>query len=248
MEKIQKTAAALAAAAVALVAAPSAAFAQSEEAASEEKESLWSFSAGADLVSSYMWRGQEICGASFQPSLGVACGPVSLSAWGSTNFDGDNKEVDLVLAFEKGGFSAMFTDYFFPGNGKFFTYEKGETCHQLELGVAYDFSANTKLPLSVGVYTMLAGDDLDANGDYNHSTYLELAYGFSVKDVDVEVATGFASGESVYQDNESFNMVNLSVKGSYEIEFNEKFSLPVFAQLVLNPNKEDINLVFGFSF
>ena len=43
-------------------------------------------------------------------------------------------------------------------------------------------------------------------------------------------------------------MINLSIKGTYTIEFTEKFSLPVFAQLVLNPNQEDIHMVFGMSF
>lgn len=217
--------------------------------AAPESESLWSFSAGADLVSAYLWRGQYNCGASFQPSLGVACGPVSLGVWGSTDFDGANKEVDVTLAFDKGGFNATLTDYYYPGEGLFFTWDKDETCHQLELSLAYDFGEKTNVPLSILWATMLGGNDLKEDGDRQFSSYFELAYTFPVKEFEVEVAAGFTPFDSFYQaESDGFNMINLSVKGSYDIKFNDKFSLPVFAQLVLNPNAEDIHVAFGLSF
>lgn len=241
---------AAAAAMVVALATPISSMAQSSEApAAEEKESLWSFSAGADLVSTYMWRGIYSGGASFQPALGVSCGPVTLGAWGSESFDGDSKEVDLALSFEKGGFSAVLTDYFFPGSGKYFDWDKETTAHQLELGVAYDFGAKTKCPLALSWSTMLGGADLDEDGDRMFSSYLEFVYSKPIKAVDLEVAAGFTPFDSFYQDGtEGFNMINLSIKGTYTIEFTEKFSLPVFAQLVLNPNQEDIHMVFGMSF
>lgn len=40
-------------------------------------------SIGADLVSSYLWRGQKLDGASIQPTIGLEWGGLSLSAWGS---------------------------------------------------------------------------------------------------------------------------------------------------------------------
>ena len=64
-----------------------------------------------DLVSSYVWRGMYQTGTSIQPTLGVGYKGLSLTAWGSTDFDGASssdgtasKEVDLTLAyaFEKG--------------------------------------------------------------------------------------------------------------------------------------------------
>ena len=42
---------------------------------------------GADLVSSYIWRGQDLGGMSIQPSLGVSYKGLSLSAWGSVGID-----------------------------------------------------------------------------------------------------------------------------------------------------------------
>lgn len=238
----------LAALAAAAVTTPVSTYAQ-EEAPAPEKESIWSFSAGADLVSSYLWRGLYNGNASFQPALGLSCGPVTLGAWGSYDFGGDSKEVDIYLGFEKGGFSATLTDYFYPGEGGFFEWDKEKTCHQLELGVAYNFGENTKVPLSIAWNTMLAGDDLKSDGDRQFSSYFEIGYSIPVKAVTVDLAAGFTPFDSFYQDGtDGFNMINFSVKGSYEIVFSEKFSLPVFAQLMLNPNQEDIHMCFGFSF
>ena len=42
--------------------------------------------AGADLVSGYIWRGQDLGNVSVQPSLSVAYKGFSLSAWGSVGF------------------------------------------------------------------------------------------------------------------------------------------------------------------
>ena len=40
-------------------------------------------SVGADLVSGYIWRGQNLGGVSVQPSLGISYKGLSLGAWGS---------------------------------------------------------------------------------------------------------------------------------------------------------------------
>lgn len=219
-----------------------------QEATTDTHDTPWDFSAGADLVSTYLWRGQYNAGASFQPAVGVSCGPVSLDAWGSIDFAGENKEVDLSLAFDKAGFNATFTDYFYPGQGGFFNYDKDETCHQLELSLAYDFGELTNVPISFLWATMLGGDDLKDDGDRQFSSYFELAYTFPARDFEVEIAAGFTPFDSFYQVGDGFNMVNLSVKGSYTINFSDKFQLPVFAQFVLNPNAEDVHMAVGLSF
>ena len=63
------------------------------------------FTIQGDLVSSYVWRGFYQTGASFQPTLGFGVGDFSLTAWGSTDFDGVSsgegaaaKEIDLTAA------------------------------------------------------------------------------------------------------------------------------------------------------
>ena len=52
-------------------------------------------SVGADLVSGYIWRGQDLGGVSIQPSLGISYKGLSLGAWGSVGFM--NAEIDRLI-------------------------------------------------------------------------------------------------------------------------------------------------------
>ena len=71
-------------------------------------------SVGADLVSGYIWRGQNLGGVSVQPSLGISYKGLSLGAWGSVGIESkDAKEFDLTLGYSIGGFSVSITDYWF---------------------------------------------------------------------------------------------------------------------------------------
>mgnify|MGYP007012338592 CR=1 FL=1 len=75
-------------------------------------------SVGADIVSGYIWRGQDLGGVSLQPSASIAYKGFSLEAWGSvgiekTNADGyDAKELDLIL-----GYSPVVSAYLSPITG-----------------------------------------------------------------------------------------------------------------------------------
>ena len=63
-------------------------------------------SIGADLVSGYIWRGQDLGNVSIQPSASVSYKGFSLSGWGSVGIDKDDtKEFDLTLGYSTGGFS-----------------------------------------------------------------------------------------------------------------------------------------------
>ena len=77
-------------------------------------------SVGADLVSGYIWRGQNLGGVSVQPSLGISYKGLSLGAWGSVGIESkDAKEFDLTLGYSIGGFNVSITDYWFD-NGRIY--------------------------------------------------------------------------------------------------------------------------------
>ena len=60
-------------------------------------------SAGVDLVSGYVWRGQDLGGVSLQPSASIAYKGFSLGAWGSVGIESsDTKEFDLILGYSTG--------------------------------------------------------------------------------------------------------------------------------------------------
>ena len=56
-------------------------------------------SAGVDLVSGYVWRGQDLGGVSLQPSASIAYKGFSLGAWGSVGIESsDTKELAALCA------------------------------------------------------------------------------------------------------------------------------------------------------
>ena len=113
-------------------------------------------SVGADLVSGYIWRGQNLGGVSVQPSLGISYKGLSLGAWGSVGIESkDAKEFDLTIGYSIGGFSVSITDYWFDKTytgdvdeygkeiyttNKYFRYGAYSTAHVFEAQVGYDLS------------------------------------------------------------------------------------------------------------
>ncbi|GHT07710.1 hypothetical protein FACS189432_00120 [Bacteroidia bacterium] len=217
--------------------------------AKAQEESGLKFSVGADLVSSYVWRGALGSGASIQPSAGLEIGGFSLSAWGSTDITlGLYKEVDFTAAYSIGGLSLAVTDYWWEGEGefKYFNYKKETTDHLWEATVGYTLPTES-FPLSLTVNTFFAGADaLKAkNGKRAYSTYIEANLPFSVKEIGLEAALALTPGESIYASKAS--VVNLSLKAGKEIKITDSFSMPVFGQIIVNPRSEGIFFVFGVS-
>ena len=215
------------------------------------------FAVQGDLVSSYIWRGMYQTGASFQPTLAFSVAGFSLTAWGSTDFDGyqsseglANKEIDLTAAYTFGasGLTLSVADLWWAGQGsnKFFNFKSHETAHHFEAGLAYTFPLE-KFPLSLAWYTMFAGQDKDAEGNQNYSSYVELNYPFSVKRVDLTATCGLVPYEAAQYYTSGFAVTNVALKGTTAIKITDSFSLPIFAQAIWNPRLEDAHLVFGFT-
>ena len=97
-------------------------------------------SAGADLVSGYIWRGQDLGGVSIQPTLSVSYKGFSLSAWGTAGIEKeDTKEIDLTLGYATGGFSISVTDYWFNGGPGYFHLRLTQYQPYLRGTIGYDF-------------------------------------------------------------------------------------------------------------
>lgn len=214
-----------------------------------------------DLVSSYVWRGFYQTGVSFQPTLGFGIGGFSLTAWGSTDFDGTSssdgeaaKEIDLTAAYTFGdsGLTLSVASLWWAGQGsnKYFNFKSHETAHHFEAGLAYTLPLE-KFPLSIAWYTMFAGADKNEKGKQNYSSYVELNYPFSIKSVDLNATCGFLpyeAGVGVYGvPNSGFAVTNLALKATKDIKVTDKFAIPIFAQAIWNPCMEDAHLVFGIT-
>ncbi|MDR1119961.1 MAG: hypothetical protein LBM08_03495 [Dysgonamonadaceae bacterium] len=215
----------------------------------QEKSDL-DFSVGADLVSSYVWRGQFQTGAAIQPALALNVAGFSLSAWGSVDVLGIGKEVDFTLGYEISGISLALTDYWWAGEGvyKYFTYDSNKTDHLFEMTAGYTLPLES-FPLSLSWNTFFSGADkkLDNAGKkvQAYSTYIEATYPFFIKNIALDAAIGLTPWEGGY--SAKTEVVNISLKASKEIKLTDSFSLPAFGQIILNPNREGIYFVFGLS-
>lgn len=206
-------------------------------------------SVGADLVSGYIWRGNNCGGVSIQPTLSVARSGFSLTAWGSVGFDNDDtKELDLTAAYSAGGLKLGVTDYWFNQTAtpdgmqtnKYFEYGTHSTAHIFEGTIGYDFGL-----LALSWNTNFAGADYTPEGDRTYSTYIEAVAPFRLGGLDFAAEVGFTPWKGLYADK--FNVTNIGLKATKDIRITESFMLPVFAKLIVNPYTEGAYFVFGLS-
>lgn len=144
-----------------------------------------SLEVGADLVSSYLWRGYNLGGLSIQPSVTFDWRGLYLSGWaniGADNwkFEELNPELDITIGYENYGFALDLTHLYYFGGDRYFkglenannwyVDENGEASPSgtsMELHAGIDIGEWTeKVPLTLDWYTTVLGFDpvMDADG------------------------------------------------------------------------------------
>ena len=208
-------------------------------------------SAGVDLVSGYVWRGQDLGGVSLQPSASIAYKGFSLGAWGSVGIESsDTKEFDLILGYSTGGFSVSVTDYWYnvTGDGvtaKYFQYgaHNAANSHLFEAQIGYDFG-----PVAVNWYTNFAGDDgVDKDGDRAYSTYINASYNIACPaEITLTPSVGFTPWKGMY-DADGAAFTDIALKASKNTNITDHFSLPLFVQAIVSPSFDKTYLIAGLS-
>ena len=204
-----------------------------------------------DLVSSYIWRGQDLGSTAIQPTLGVGYKGLSLTAWGSyglVNAD-DVKEFDLTLDYTIGGLSIGITDYWFSRmdggdpDGRYFKYEAHGTNHVFEGYIGYDFGF-----AALRWFTNFAGND-GTNKDVKraNSSYVEVNVPFKLATVDWTATAGAVPYCTTSYGTTGFAVTNLALKATKDIKITDSFSIPIFGQVVANPCSQKAYLVLGLS-
>lgn len=202
-----------------------------------------------DVVSSYIWRGQDLGDVSLQPTLGIGYKGLSLTAWGSVGLSdpSDTKEFDLTLGYTIGGFNIGITDYWFnsgldPEN-RYFKYDAHGTNHVYEANVGYDFGF-----AGLQWFTNFAGNDgMNNDGKRAYSSYVELSVPFKLATVDWTATAGAVPFSTDFYGTDGFAVTNLALKATKDIQVTETFSVPVFGQVVANPCSQKAYLVIGFT-
>lgn len=207
-------------------------------------------SVSADVVSRYIWRGQELGDAAIQPSASLAYKGLSLTAWGSYGFlnSKDTKEFDLTLAYTIGGLNIGITDYWFSKYGadnKYFEYRAHDTEHVWEANIGYDFG-----PLAIQWYTNIAGaDGQNKSGDRAYSSYVQLSAPFKLATCDWTATIGAVPyATDFYKDTASgFTVTNVALRATKTIPVCKSWGLPVFMEGSCNPSTKKGYLVVGFT-
>ena len=218
-------------------------------------------SVSADVISHYIWRGQDRGGFSVQPAMSASWQGLSLGVFGSTGFSSDDaQEIDVTLGFERWGVNIGVTDYWETGideNNRYLHIEK-EGAHQLEGNIGY-----TCKYFSLQAYTVFWGRDRKWNGDRAYSTYVELGVPFRLGGVDWKLRGGFTPFESAgdrtpkvengyytgkydynYYYAEGFACVEAALRATKTLDIG--FSkMPVFAEVNINPYLQTAQMVFG---
>ncbi|GAB6009749.1 hypothetical protein [Dysgonomonas reticulitermitis] len=210
---------------------------------------------GADIVSSYVWRGSKAAGASVQPFISASISDFTLGAWGSSDISPDfsfskgYKEFNFYASYSIAGFELTATDYWWDGNEAFHYFgspANGYSGHMLEGTLAYTLPDSFPLALSWNTFFLGKGNKKE-DGKNSYSTYIEVAYPFTVKDVNLKIAVGLSPWTSAIYGNNEFKFTNITLGATKSIKISESFDLPIFANIITNPATEDINFVFGIT-
>ena len=205
---------------------------------------------GSDIVSSYIWRGQDLGGVSLQPTLGLEYKGISLSAWGSVGLadPADTKEFDITLGYTIGGLNIGITDYWFNAGldlqDRYFKYDAHGTNHVFEANIGYDFGV-----VSAQWYTNISGNDgVNKDGKRAYSSYFEVAAPFKLATCDWTATVGAVPFATDFYGTNGFAVTNLAVRASKDIKVTDSFSIPIFGEVSANPCSQKAYLVVGMSF
>jgi hypothetical protein len=219
-----------------------------------------SISAGADLVSRYIWRGIDVNdAANIQPTLTFSVSGFSGGFWGSYSLSNNstdntfNQEVDTwvgyTFSFDNGmSAGALITDYYYPkagikwGNFNNYDDPKGPGAHTIETGLF--LKGPESFPLSLSGF-------INVYNDAGSTTYFQIDYPATVAEVPINFFIGASGGSKEnpgYYGTENFNVINIGVKAVKELKITEEYKLPVSVSVIINPTAEISYLVFGLTF
>ena len=207
-----------------------------------------SFTVNADLVSRFVWRGFDYGNApAVQPTLEANYKNFTLGAWGSQSISSNTGglEADLFASYSFNfGLSVGITDYHFHGESLILAKNLPDTTNTVIIpersGDYFDFE-NTHF--------------LEANLDYEiKNWYVSLNYMFYNASDDIYAEIGYnyknltlfvGGGNEVYTSDGNFKVCNTGFTIARELRITENYSLPVFGTFVINPDLEQVHMLFG---
>ena len=187
---------------------------------------------GTDMVSRYLWRGLNIGGdcAHIQPYASLNYKSLEVGAWASYGLSNNNEagtnyyEYDLYAKCTVEDFGFAFTNYNIRHYGNFSE-------------VTLSYKGGEKLPLHASINKYVIHDD---------ASYIDLGYLFFNKSlIPLDFNVGMTPAAGSYGD--TGGIVNISLTATYETMESDKFSLPIHATVMVNPQIDKTFFMVGFT-
>jgi hypothetical protein len=214
------------------------------------------FEVGADWVSSYLWRGQNIGGMAIQPMVTLDWKGLYVSGWaniGADNwsFEELNPELDITIGYDNFGLAVDLTHlYYFGGDPYFgkggFKAQEQTTSSTMEVHAGLHLGdLIEKVPLYLDWYTTIYGDDCyeDENGEWKRawSTYIEVGYDFELplgmilgaRVGIVPWLSSYSNYQEVWKNAQTVAINNVNLRLDREFELKHVF-LGVWGEMMLN--------------
>jgi hypothetical protein len=211
---------------------------------------------GADVVSSYLWRGQNLGGISIQPSVTFDWRGLYVSGWGNIGsdnwtFENLNPELDITIGYDNYGIQLDLThlyyfagDVYFPKNG--FKAQEIESSSTMEAHAGFHLGDLVEcVPLSIDWYTTIYGADCYENeaGEWQRawSTYIQVGYTFNLPlGIDFTTNVGitpwrgmYSNYEEVWKNAKTVAINNLHLRAERYFEL-KGIELGVWGECMLN--------------
>lgn len=196
----------------------------------QDDEGKFSVEASADVVTSYIWRGQKLDGFAFQPTATIYAGNFYAGVW--SNIGKDCKELDIYVGYEFGNAWVEVMDYWLP-----------QGSHAFEGTIGYDFG-----PVNLSWATIFAGDDgVNKNDKRAYSSYICANVPFSLLTIDWAVEAGAVPwATDYYEDVNGFAVVDLSLAAARSFNLGI-LDLGATAKFTYNPAINKTYLVGGIN-
>lgn len=197
------------------------------------------------LLSRHFWRGAQLGDApAIEPNVTFINNNMSFSVWAAQTFNNSYAEIDIIPAYSFGNFTTTIYDYYNPVPGadnNYFSFSGENNRHSGEIAIGYN--GQGIVPLKVMTGTFMYGDKNPETKKAFYSTYIEMAYPFAVKMVDIELHAGFTPAKGYYA--ESFSFVNTGVVLKTDVKLSSYLKMPFMFSGLYNPDTSKAFFIFG---
>jgi len=212
-------------------------------AAQESKKSNPEFSFGAEVVSSYIWRGQNYNHTpSLQPWAELSWRGFTFGTWSAFRVTGDgDDEIDLYIAKEAGPLTIALWDYWSYSKtnpGQYFNYNPETTSHMLEGQAILSFGEENRFNFLFS--------SIFYGSDPSKSIYGEAEYIKTFGKNQLSLFTGYQFKGEYYHSSPGF--VNLGCTYQRQIAVKENFTPYVSLSFVVNPSAGSTYFIAALGF